>query len=94
MAAAFFLARKMRKNTPMKRYTPSVSRIAAMLLLSLASACGAGGDDGVGGVSASEADALNAAAARLDAQQGSAETPKTQLNPAATRAATAEKSPH
>lgn len=71
-----------------------VPRIAAMLLLSLASACGSGGNDGVGGVSASEADALNAAAARLDAQQGSAEAPKAQLNPAATRAATAQKSPH
>lgn len=71
-----------------------VPRIAAMLLLSLASACGSGGNDGVGGVSASEADALNAAAARLDAQQGSAEMPRTQLNPAATRAAAAKQSPN
>lgn len=69
-------------------------RIAAMLILSLASGCGSGGNDGVGGVSASEADALNAAAARLDAQQGSAEAPRTQVNPAATRAAAAQKSPH
>lgn len=78
----------------MNSYSPFVPRIAAMLLLSLASACGSGGNDGVGGVSASEAEALNAAAARLDAQQGSAETLKTQLNPAATRAAAAKQSPH
>lgn len=78
----------------MNSSSPILPRIAAMLLLSLASACGSGGNDGVGGVSASEADALNAAAARLDAQQGSAEAPRTQLNPAATRAAAAQKSPH
>lgn len=45
-------------------------RASAMLLLLALSACGSAPDDGVGGVSASEADALNDAAARIDAREG------------------------
>jgi hypothetical protein len=49
-----------------------------MLLLS---SCGP--DAGVGGVTASEADALNAAAATLDARSSAARRQDARLNPAA-----------
>ncbi|QGP78995.1 hypothetical protein [Sphingobium sp. CAP-1] len=65
-----------------------------MALLALA-ACGsgdqAGDQDGVGGVSAGDAQALNDAAARLDAQAGAAQTGEAGLNPAATAAARADR---
>ena len=59
-----------------------------MLLLPLGlSACGSGDEDGVGGVSAAEARALNQAAAELDARAGAAAAHVGDLNPAATAAA-------
>lgn len=51
---------------------------AALLLLS---ACGS--DAGVGGVTASEADSLNAAAAMLDERSSATNTRDVSLNPAA-----------
>lgn len=48
-----------------------IKRPALLLLLALG-ACNSGQDDGVGGVSAAEASALNAAAAQLDARAGAA----------------------
>lgn len=55
---------------------------AAILLL--LSACGS--DAGVGGVTASEADALNRAAATLDQSSSAAKSPDVGLNPAAVAA--------
>lgn len=64
---------------------------AIMMMLGLAS-CGSGTDDaGVGGVSASEARALNEAAATLDAQSGASSEPNAGLNPAAVKAANADR---
>ncbi|WHO40059.1 hypothetical protein PMI04_005555 [Sphingobium sp. AP49] len=63
-----------------RRYPTSLA-----LLLGLG-ACGSGQQDGVGGVSASEASALNEAAASLDARTGAA-MPRPNLNPAAAAAA-------
>lgn len=61
----------------------------AMSLLAMLTACGSGDQDGVGGVSAGDAKALNEAAARLDAEpRGSADAG---LNPAATSAARADR---
>lgn len=60
------------------------------LLLGLAG-CGSGSDDGVGGVSASEARALNEAAATLDARTGTAQAAQDGLNPAARAAAAADR---
>lgn len=54
-------------------------------------ACGSGSPDGVGGVSASEASALNDAAAMLDAQRGAAQSGDAGLNPAASTAARADR---
>lgn len=51
----------------------------------------AGDQDGVGGVSASEARALNAAAAQLDARAGAAQSGSPGLNPAAAAAARADR---
>lgn len=62
----------------------------ALLLLPLA-ACGSESGDGVGGVSASEASALNDAAAALDARAGAAQRGDAGLNPAATAAARADR---
>ncbi|MDO7834778.1 hypothetical protein Q4610_06935 [Sphingobium sp. HBC34] len=66
-----------------------------MIALCALAACGAGdqaGDqDGVGGVSAGEARALNAAAAQLDAQAGAAQSGSPGLNPAAATAARADR---
>ena len=62
----------------------------ATALLSL-TACGSGSPDGVGGVSASEASALNDAAAMLDAQKGAAQNDNAGLNPAASTAARADR---
>lgn len=64
--------------------------LALLCLLPLA-ACGSGEGDGVGGVSASEAQALNDAAARLDAQAGAAQSGQPGLNPAAQAAARADR---
>lgn len=64
--------------------------LALFVLLPLA-ACGSGERDGVGGVSASEAQALNEAAARLDAQAGAAQSGQAGLNPAAQAAARADR---
>ncbi|WP_298394871.1 hypothetical protein [Sphingobium sp.] len=67
-------------------------RLPLPLLATLAlAACGSGDQDGVGGVSAGEARALNAAAARLDAQAGAAHSDAPALNPAATAAARADR---
>lgn len=63
---------------------------AIMMMLGLAS-CGSGTDDGVGGVSASEARALNEAAATLDAQAGASSGSDAGLNPAAVKAANADR---
>ncbi|NWK95404.1 hypothetical protein DM806_06935 [Sphingobium lactosutens] len=60
------------------------------LLLGLAG-CGSGSDDGVGGVSASEARALNEVAATLDAQTGTVQDGQDGLNPAAQAAAAADR---
>ncbi|MEJ7934565.1 hypothetical protein WG907_09885 [Sphingobium sp. AN558] len=54
-------------------------------------ACGSAPDEGVGGVSASEASALNDAAAMLDARSGDAKTLSGNINPAATAAARADR---
>lgn len=62
-------------------------RLVAMLLPLCLMACGSDPTDGAGGVSASEASALNQAAAQLDAQKGAAEAGEAGLNPAAVRAA-------
>ena len=62
----------------------------ATALLSLG-ACGSEPSDGVGGVSASEASALNDAAAMLDAQRGVAQSGDVGLNPAASAAAGADR---
>lgn len=64
--------------------------VFALSLLSLA-ACGSGSPDGVGGVSASEASALNEAAATLDARAGAAQAGDAGLNPAAATAARADR---
>lgn len=63
---------------------------ASTALLSLA-ACGSGSESGVGGVSASEASALNDAAAMLDARAGEAQAGDVGLNPAARAAAQADR---
>lgn len=65
-------------------------RLALSLLLPLC-ACGSDPADGVGGVSASEASALNDAAAMLDARTGAARNEAAGLNPAATTAARADR---
>ncbi|MEA3389064.1 hypothetical protein [Sphingobium sp. CCH11-B1] len=57
--------------------------------LAMLTGCGSGDQDGVGGVSAGDAKALNEAAARLDAEpRGSTDAG---LNPAATGAARADR---
>jgi len=66
------------------------------ILLSLApamalAACGSGSSDGVGGVSAGEAQALNEAAAQLDARTGAAQSNDPGFNPAAVAAARADR---
>lgn len=66
------------------------STLSAIALLAL-TACGSGSQDGVGGVSAGEAQALNQAAASLDARTGAAQDGDTGLNPAATAAARADR---
>ncbi len=53
--------------------------------------CGSASGDGVGGVSASEAEALNDAAAMLDARSGAAQAGDAGLNPAAAAAARADR---
>lgn len=63
----------------------------AFLALFPLAACGSGERDGVGGVSASEAQALNEAATRLDAQAGAAQSGEAGLNPAAQAAARADR---
>lgn len=57
-------------------------------------ACGSASEDGVGGVSASEATALNEAAARLDAQSGAIEAQGAGMNPAAATAANVDRGRH
>lgn len=48
-----------------------MTRLALLLLLALPAACGSS-DQGVGGVSADEAQALNAAAEKIDARTANA----------------------
>ncbi|MDI1296015.1 MAG: hypothetical protein PSY12_09060 [bacterium] len=62
-----------------------------MPALLLMPGCGSQSGDGVGGVSASEASALNDAAAMLDAHAGAAQTTDRGLNPAASAAARADR---
>lgn len=66
---------------PRHRLFPPLAATASLLSLS---ACGS--DTGVGGVSASEAQALNQAAATLDARSAEARRHAVGLNPAATAA--------
>ncbi|MES2172861.1 MAG: hypothetical protein V4523_02830 [Pseudomonadota bacterium] len=67
-------------------------RILFSLVPALAlAACGSGSPDGVGGVSAGEAKALNEAAAQLDARTGAAQSADPGLNPAAVEAARANR---
>ncbi|MEC3910218.1 hypothetical protein U5A82_06910 [Sphingobium sp. CR2-8] len=63
----------------------------ALASIMMLAACGSGSQDGVGGVSAGEAQALNDAAARLDAQTGAATRADPGLNPAAVTAAQANR---
>ncbi|WP_336970217.1 hypothetical protein [Sphingobium aromaticiconvertens] len=64
---------------------PTYDRLmVGTITLLLLSACGS--DAGVGGVTASEADALNAAAATLDERSSAAQSPDVSLNPAAVTA--------
>lgn len=65
--------------------------LLTLLALLPIAACGSGERDGVGGVSASEAQALNEAAARLDAQAGAAQSGEAGLNPAAQAAVRADR---
>ncbi len=65
-------------------------RLVAPLACVLLAACGSGSDDGVGGVSASEASALNDAAAMLDDARSGAPS-QAGLNPAAAAAARADR---
>ncbi|MCP1468442.1 hypothetical protein J3E64_000109 [Sphingobium sp. OAS761] len=68
-----------------------IVRLIALLPPLTLAACGPGSADGVGGVSASEADALNEAAARIDRQTGMAQPDGPGLNPAAEAAARADR---
>ncbi|HCW59855.1 MULTISPECIES: hypothetical protein [Sphingobium] len=61
--------------------------LSGLVVLALLNACGSSDSDGVGGVSASEARALNEAAATLDARVGVTEDGASGLNPAARMAA-------
>ncbi|MGE4321551.1 MAG: hypothetical protein AB7E60_00805 [Sphingobium sp.] len=70
------------------RRLPITAPAALLLLLT---ACGPASDAGVGGVSASEASALNDAAAMLDAQAGRTQEGNVDLNPAARAAASADR---
>lgn len=67
-------------------------RLPTALLLSIGLAgCGSASSDSAGGVSASEASALNDAAAELDAQAGAARPDDAGLNPAAMAGARANR---
>ncbi len=68
-----------------------VRPLLPLAALSLLAACGSGSQDGVGGVSAGEAQALNDAAAQLDARTGAAQSADPGLNPAAVTAAGADR---
>ncbi|EQA97086.1 hypothetical protein V475_12320 [Sphingobium baderi LL03] len=65
--------------------------LASMAALVCLTACGSGPADGVGGVSASEASALNDAAAMLDARAGQIRDKEAGLNPAAMTALRADR---
>lgn len=65
--------------------------ILALAALTLLAGCGSEPADGVGGVSASEASALNEAAAMLDASKGDATQTDGAINPAASAAARADR---
>lgn len=62
--------------------------VAGLLALT---GCGSGEQEGVGGVSASDARALNEAAAKLDAQAQNAATADDAINPAAERARSSDR---
>jgi hypothetical protein len=83
---------------PFSHLEPSMIRLShlsmTMLPLAALAACGSASEDGVGGVSASEASALNEAAATLDAQSGAAQNQGAGLNPAAITAAEADRGRH
>lgn len=68
-----------------------IRHVVALAAVSVLSACGPTSDDGVGGVSASEASALNDAAAMLDARAGAGRAEEAVLNPAAITAARADR---
>ncbi|SCW67623.1 hypothetical protein SAMN02927924_02043 [Sphingobium faniae] len=65
--------------------------LASIATLTCLTACGSASGDGVGGVSASEASALNDAAAMLDARAGQARNEDAGLNPAAMTALRADR---
>lgn len=65
--------------------------LPVMALLVLASCGSDAQQDGVGGVSAGEAQALNEAAAVIDARTGAAQSADPGLNPAAVAAARADR---
>tara|TARA_R110000787_G_scaffold195091_2_gene306482 strand:+ start:794 stop:1036 length:243 start_codon:yes stop_codon:yes gene_type:complete len=69
-----------------------MARLNGLLIgLMLLGGCGSASEEGVGGVSASEAEALNDAAAMLDARSGAAQVGDGGLNPPATTAARADR---
>lgn len=63
----------------------------SIAFLVVLTACGSGSQDGVGGVSAGEARALNEAAAKLDLQADDVQGADPALNPAAVAAAGADR---
>ena len=72
----------------MTKIKPRSMALAALLVLA---GCDAGSTDGVGGVSASEASALNDAASMLDARKDDAIPNDGSVNPAASAAARADR---
>ncbi|MET0371436.1 MAG: hypothetical protein ABW039_08680 [Sphingobium sp.] len=66
-------------------------RLIACAVLATLAGCGPSSGDGVGGVSATEASALNDAAAMLDARSDAARSTGDGLNPAARTAARADR---
>ncbi|MGC4251224.1 MAG: hypothetical protein QM605_07040 [Sphingobium sp.] len=65
--------------------------LAGVAALACLTACGSASGDGVGGVSASEASALNDAAAMLDARAGQVRKEDAGVNPAAMTALRADR---
>ena len=68
-----------------------IRTLMGMTMLACLTACGSDSGDGVGGVSASEASALNDAAAMLDMRAGQARNEDAGVNPAAMKALRADR---